>query len=183
MTRKTFSFLLTTLALVLLVVGLILLTLDSGKLSVTIQGATVVEGTISGYDAIFGNSKFKFNITNFITFMVVLLVVALLAVRLTLKFLNKNEKAIKILGIVAGVLAITCGVMLILVPHFAEKTQAFENQLTLAKIAKNAEVHESIKIGAILTGIVAIGAGIFELLDVFVLKLFYNKKEAQAETK
>ena len=181
MTRKTFSFILTTLALVLLIVGLVLLSLDCGKLSVEASGTTIEEGTISGYDAIFGNKRYEFNVVNFITFMVVLLVVGLLALRLTLKFLNKNEKLINVIGIIAGILALVCGIMLILIPKFATKSDDFKALLDQAKLYYHAEIHESIKIGIILTGIASICAGIFEFIDVFALKLFYAKKESVVE--
>ena len=180
MSRKTFSFVLTALALALFIVAMIFLTLDCGKLTVSVGGNTLSKGTISGYDAIFGDSKdqYKFNALNFTTFMFCLVVIALLVVRLVLKFLNKNEKAIKILGIVCGVLAIGCGVMLILIPQFATKTDEFKATLDGAKLALGAKITETIKVGIIMAGVVSICAGIFEFVDTFALKLFYGKKEA-----
>lgn len=180
MSRKTFSFILTALALALFIIAMIFLTLDCGKLTISL-GPVKQSGTISGYDAIFGDSKdqYKFNALNFSTFMLSLVVIVLLAVRLVLKFLNKSEKAIKILGIINGVLALVCGVLLILVPQFATKTNEFQTTIDTYK-AMGANVHETIKVGIILAGIVSIGAGIFEFVDTFALKLFFGKKQ-QAE--
>ncbi|MCR5349709.1 MAG: hypothetical protein K6E20_01815 [Acholeplasmatales bacterium] len=180
MSRKTFSFILTALALALFIIAMIFLTLDCGKLTIA-AGPMKQSGTISGYDAIFGDSKdqYKFNALNFTTFMLCLVVIALLAVRLVLKFLNKSEKAIKILGIVNGVLALVCGIMLILIPQFATKTDEFKTVIKGYELL-GAKVTETIKVGIILAGIASIGAGIFEFVDTFALKLFFGKKH-QAE--
>ena len=181
MSRKTFSFVLSALALLLLIVSVIFLTLDCGKLTVSVGGNVMEKGTISGFEAIFGDSKdqYKFNAINFTTFMVTLVTIVLLAVRLVLKFLNKNEKAIKVLGIVCGVLAIVSGVMLILIPQFADKTSEFQSKLDLAKQYYHAEINETIKFGIILSGVISICAGIFEFVDTFALKLFYGKKNQE----